>query len=264
MGGPGGCCGFLQVSQDFVNAHRTDADGLPYLDDYNDTSIPEDSSALQNYPVDPRLDYTVCRDGVPYLDYDVNFQKEWERDLPYGGPFHVKKMLPTKEEKAQFPLAPYFGNTVTNYNIIRYADVLLMRAEVAAWEGDLNTALQYVNMVRQRAMNSEVIKYPDGTPAANFNIGLYTSFPDKETAIKAVKMERRIELGMEGQRFFDLVRWGEAEQVMNKYFDFEKAYHTYLQNAQFSNFNNYYPIPTSEIDLSSVNGKPTLSQNPGY
>jgi hypothetical protein len=107
---------------------------------------------------------------------------------------------------------------------------------------------------------------PDGTPAANYVINTYqTPFPDQEFARKAVRFEHRLEFGMEGHRFFDLVRWGIADEVLNAYVAKEKTRRTYLNGATFKKgVNEYYPIPLAEIINSTVQGKNTLTQNPGY
>ena len=83
-------------------------------------------------------------------------------------------------------------------------------------------------------MNSQTVKTADGTAdAAKYRIGLYPSFSDKEEAIRALRTERRLEFALEGERFFDLVRWGIASDVMNTYFEHEKTFRSHLQNARF-------------------------------
>jgi hypothetical protein len=124
-----------------------------------------------------------------------------------------------------------------------------------------------VNRVRARAANPDgFVKNPDGNPAANYVIGLYnTTWSDQAIARKAVRFERRLELAMEGHRFFDLVRWGVAAPTINNYLAGEKDRRAYLIGASFTaGVNEYYPIPEQQIILSSINGVPTLQQNPGY
>ena len=144
--------------------------------------------------------------------------------------------------------------------------LLLWLAEIAVNDNDLSAAAGYVNQIRARAAKpAGFVKKSDGTPAANYLIGLYTSFPDKATALKAVQFEERLEFAMEGHRRFDLVRWGNANQVLNAYYTAEAAKRSYLKGVQFvSNKHEYFPIPIQEILNTQVDGQPTLVQNPGY
>lgn len=130
--------------------------------------------------------------------------------------------------------------------------MLLWRAEAAIELCDLATGLKYINQVRERAMNSQTVKTADGTAdAAKYRIGLYPSFSDKEEAIRALRTERRLEFALEGERFFDLVRWGIASDVMNTYFEHEKTFRSHLQNARFiKGTHEYGPIPQAVIDLA--------------
>ena len=221
--------------------------------------------------LDPRLDFTVGRRGIPYLDFDIaKFSglpgdknifpgKLFVIDQATYGPYRAKKFLPTQAEKDATDA--FLGTSNVNYSIHRYADILLLRAEVAVEESDLSTAMMYVNMVRNRAKDSEVIRFEDGTPAANYVIEPYTSFPDQDYARKAVRHERRLELALEGQRWYDLVRWGIAETVINEYFATEDRP---LLNGK-SYRSDFLPLPGSEIDVTrDDDGNPTLTQNPDY
>lgn len=212
-------------------------------------------------PLDPRLDHTVGRRGIPYLDFGLHSGKPWIRDQVYAGPYSPKKMVATKG----FYHATNRNNS-NNYRILRLAHVLLWRAEVAVEENDLETALTLVNQIRARAANPNgFVKMPDGSPAANYVINPYQSFTSQEEARKAVQFETRLEFGMEGHRFFDLVRWGIADQVLNAYLEKEKQKRIYLQGATFTKGRNeYYPIPLPEIINSTVGGQNMLQQNPGY
>jgi hypothetical protein len=149
---------------------------------------------------------------------------------------------------------------------MRYADVLLMAAEAEAEVGSLARAADLVNQVRTRAANpAGFVKNPDGSNAANYRIGNYPSFPSKEFAIRAIRFERRLELAMEGHRFFDLVRWGIAAENINEYFRVEQTKRQYLRGARFTaGKNEYFPIPEQAIVRSLKDGTPTLKQNPGY
>ncbi|MCG8308452.1 MAG: RagB/SusD family nutrient uptake outer membrane protein [Cytophagales bacterium] len=273
-----GCCGFLQPSQNLVNAHKTDENGLPLLDTFNDVDLANDQGIETNEPftppadnLDPRLDFTVGRRGIPYLDFDIQqFSnlpgdknifpgKLFVVDQATYGPYRAKKFLPTQAERDATDA--FLGVSNINYSIHRYADILLLRAEVAVEENDLSTALMYVNMIRNRAKNGEVIRFEDGTPAANYVVEPYPDFPDQGYARKAVRFERRLELALEGQRWYDLVRWGIAESVMNEYFATEDR--PLLDGKSYKS--DFLPLPGSEIDVTrDDDGNPTLIQNPDY
>lgn len=282
----GTCCGFFQPSYDLVNAFKTDANGLPLLDSYQQTEIANDfypSPVDPSQPfipysgnVDPRLDWTAGRRGIPYLDWGVHPGSSWIRNSSFGGPYLPVKRNFTKAQKGNGTdkLSWAGGSAAINIEIIRYADVLLWAAEAEVEVGDLEVARERVNEVRSRAskqecfvMQVDISGRPTTTPAASYLISTYTTpWTDKDYARKAVHFERRLELAMEGHRFFDLVRWGEADVVLNQYISSEEPKRELaLKNAQFvKGKHEYLPIPESEIINSSRNGTSTLSQNPGY
>lgn len=261
--GPGGCCGFFQPSQNLVNAFKTDENGLPLLDTFNETDVKNDQGLAATDPftpyegtLDPRLDWTVGRRGIPFLNWGLHPGRTWIRDQAFAGPYTSKKYTFYQGENAG---AESNTANANNYRAVRYADVLLMRAEVAVEENDLATALTIVNQIRDRADNV-VVTMPDGSPAANYKVGLYPSFPNQEYARKAVQFERRLEFGMEGHRFFDLVRWGNAAEVLNAYLAKESQKRTYLSGATFEKGKDeYFPIPQTQIDIEGSN---VLKQNP--
>lgn len=267
--GPGGCCGFYQPSQNLVNAHKTDALGLPLLDTFNESDVTSDEGINSNQPftpyagpVDSRLDWSVGRRGIPYLDWGIHAGKDWVRDQAYAGPYSPKKHI---AEKKFSGVSGWQNLNANNYRLIRYAHILLWAAECEVEIGSLEKAREYVNQVRARSANpASFVKKEDGTPAANYVVGLYPAFISKEYARKAVRFEHRLEFAMEGTRFFDLVRWAEAEQVLNAYLEKERLKRSYLNGAQFNPQNKYYPIPQQEIVNTTLNGVPTLQQNPGY
>jgi hypothetical protein len=274
-GGPGTCCGFLQPSQSLVNAYRVDEQGLPFLDTFNDQDVKNDqglrstdSFTPDTALLDPRLDWTVGRRGIPYLDWGPHPGQTWIRDQVNGGPYSPKKNVYYKSEEGQNTDGSGWtkGFTANNYTLIRYADVLLWAAETEAQLGNLDKATEYVNRIRKRAAHPEGwVKNPDGTPAANYKIGLYPLFPDKTSALKAIQFERKLELAMEGHRFFDLVRWGIAAQELNAYLRAESERRQYLKGATFeAGKDEYFPIPEQAIIQSAIDGVPTLQQNPGY
>jgi hypothetical protein len=259
-----------------ANAFQVDADGLPFLDiadvpvfknDYNIQSD-EDFEPDTTTPVDPRLDYTVGRRGIDYNGFGAHVGKEWIRAAPIAdisGPYLPKKSVYQESEIGVSRGQGDWGQERSgiNYNIMRYADVLLMAAEAAVETGDLATALNYVNQVRNRAANTSVVQAVDGSgPAANYVVGLYPSFPDQDFARQAVRYERRIELGMEGHRLFDLRRWGVTTTVLPQYYINETRV---IENfgpkvLPYQATFDLIPIPVDAIDLSQG----VLTQNPGY
>ena len=275
-GGDFGCCGFYQPSQNLVNAFKVDANGLPMLDgSYNATDLKNDQGITSSEPfapdnvtpLDARLDWTVGRRGIPYYDWGPHPGRSWIRDQQYAGPYSPKKHVYAKADIGSLTNAgSNHRQTAKNYNIIRYADVLLMAAEAEVEVGSLEKAREYVNIVRARAADPvSFVTDSLGNPAANYEAKPYLlPFPDKETARKAVRFERRLELAMEGHRFYDLVRWSIADQVLTNYVDVEKTKRTYLTSASFTKGKNeYYPISNRVIEVAAKGGN-TLVQNPGY
>ena len=274
--GPGNCCGFFQPSFELANSFRT-KEGLPLLDgSYNATENElvtdflidsnDDSFAPDSNPLDPRVDHSIGRRGIPYLDWIAHPGKKWIRKQDYAGPYSPKKYVYYKSQEGSFTDASSWtrGYAIMNYTIIRFADVLLMAAEAEVELGNLNAAMDLVNQVRTRAAQSaHWVKDPDGSNAANYVINGYTNFPDADYATKAVRMERKLELSGEGHRFFDLVRWGIASDELNTYLEYESKFlGTKFGGAKFTaGKNEYYPIPQTQIDIQ---GKEVLKQNPGY
>lgn len=286
---PFDCCSFYQPTFDLVNHFRTNpATGLPYLDDYDSHAVKSDMGLGSDKPftpdagtLDPRLDWTVGRRGLPYLDWGLHPGNDWIRNQRFAGPYSpIKHVYTQAEQDANGDQHSWGPGTAVNYNIIRYADVLLMAAEAEAQLGNLDKAESYVNMVRNRAANPDGFVYsyaddddPTGgystTPAANYLInpyptGNFTS-GGQAYALKAIYYERQIELAMEGHRFFDLVRWGIAATALNTYLQYESKITTDLPGAHFTDpKSNYFPIPQPQIDLMVKGGKSVLTQNPGY
>ncbi|MCE7060636.1 RagB/SusD family nutrient uptake outer membrane protein [Dyadobacter sp. CY343] len=268
--GPGGCCGFYQGSQNLVNAFKTDAKGLPMPKTFNDSDVKNDEGLLSSAPFEPytgaldsRVDWTVGRRGIPYIDWGVHPGRFWIRDQSYAGPYSSKKQIVSKAESGKT------GNprqTTNNYRLMRYDHVLLWLAECEVELGNLEEARRYVNLIRARAARPDgFVLTDDGKPAANYVVGLYTApWADVTSAREAVRFETRLEFAMEGHRFFDLVRWGIAIPVLNAYLDKEKNKRTYLSGARFEEKHQYYPIPQQAIVYSTKGGQASLVQNPGY
>jgi starch-binding outer membrane protein, SusD/RagB family len=304
----GMCCGFHQPSQNLVNAFKVDANGLPLFDTFNNTDLKHDAGIsseqafdIDTHPVDPRLDFTVSRRGIPYKDWGINRGSNWVRKQTDGGPYlPASKPFFNKSERYSLSTTTGWqtGINANNYRYLRYSHVLLWRAEVAAAEGDVATALTYVNMIRQRASNDRVMgrvlinqlpasAYPWGPgssdgdymtggsvdwsqPAANYNIGLYPSFANANDAMRAVQWEQRLEFATEGMRFFDLRRWDNLPnkiggksmaQVLN---DFKtgdlRVRPSFLKDAVFNEGDKYQPIPQAQLDLQEG----VLVQRPEY
>lgn len=275
-GGPAGCCGFHQPSQDLVNSFQVDAvNGLPLLDTYSATDVTNDDGIKSADPftphagpLDPRIDWTVGRRGIPYLDWGKHPGSVWIRDQSYGGPYAPIKNTHYKAQEGSLTTSSGWtsGYNANNLKLIRLSDVMLQLAEAEVELGNLERARALVNQIRQRAANPAGFVMDGANPAANYKVGLYTAtWTDQAVARKAVRFERRIELGMEGQRFFDLVRWGVAASVKNAYYAKEKAKRAYLNGATFTaGKNEIFPLPAKAITQSAKDGQPTLKQNPGY
>ena len=248
---PGAQYGFLRPSQNLVNSFKTNAAGLPVGDNVDVTATDF---------VDPRLDHSIAREGIPFLDLPAPYSTTWIRDLATYGPFSLKKRLVSPLGPHWLRVNPYTNDL--NYYVIRYPDVLLWKAEASIETGDYETGRALINQVRSRAQGSRKVQKLTGGDAANYNVAVYpNAFAGYDEAMRALKMERRLEFCLEGHRFFDLVRWGEAGTVINKYLEVEKTKRSYLSIANFQlGKNEYQPIPQNEIDLS----KGALKQNPGY
>lgn len=232
--------------------------------------------------VDPRLDFTAGRRGIPYNDWGLMPGASWLVSQAAQGPYNNKKNVVWQKDQA----TTYENRrTSINYNMIRFADVLLWAAEVEVEIGSLAKAESYVNLVRNRAANPAywIKTYIDpnspmsgftNVNAANYKIGLYTGqfeVQGKDFARNAVRFERKLELAMEGHRFFDLQRYdngtGYMANVLNAYIEHENNSFDYLilKGAKFTQGRNeLYPIPQSQIDLSREDGSATLVQNPNY
>jgi len=264
---PGGCCGFFQPTQDFVNSFRTDPDGLPYLDSYNDESVSSDQGILPETPfteytgrLDPRLDWAVGRRGIPYWDWGEHTGSDWIRDQSYAGPYSPKKQVYKKSQEGIYTEVGNWtsGYTANGYRMIRFADVLLLKAECEAKSMADDLGLGEVNLVRSRAANPDgFVKEEDGTtPAANYVIDLYPAFPDTSFALKAIRFERKLELGQEGHRYYDLQRWDQVLSELNRILEFEKTMpwgDMHYGRAIVESEDVNYPIPQRQIDISGGN-----------
>jgi len=302
----GMCCGFHCPSQNLVNAHKVDANGLPLFDTFNNTDLANDAGKGSEEtfkpddvtPLDPRLDFTVSRRGIPYKDWGVNRGASWVRKQSEGGPY-LPVAKPFFKKSQRFSLSTttgwQTGINANNYRYLRYSHVLLWRAEVAAFEGDVAKAKDLVNQIRTRAAADKVMGkvmkyelptsfYPWGNsapgaagsdidwsqPAANYKIGNYTAFANKDEAMKAVQWEQRLEFATEGMRFFDLRRWDKLPgkiagksmaEVLNSFATADlRVRAAFMKGATFDERDKYQPIPQSQLDLQPG----VIEQRPEY
>lgn len=242
-----GGCDFYKPSQNLVNAYRTDADGHPFIDTFNN----KDYDLTQD--ADPRLFLTVGLTGLPYefnSKYMMDASATWSRSNGLYG-YYVTLKQNVDPDCGYLVKGSWWG-TPMNRIVFRYADVLLERAEAYAQLNETGEAIKLVNEIRKRAKQSigMIANYPSDY-GVKFNISTYNGTYSQEDALKIVKMERRLEMGMESERFFDLVRWGEAEKVLNKYFAEETNNCSIYGDAHFTaNKNEYLPIPFSQVAAS--------------
>jgi hypothetical protein len=289
--GTGTCCGFHQPTQNLVNAFQVDAAGLPYVvttgtppNFKNDMGVLSTASFIQDTvtPVDPRLDFTVGRRGVPYLDWGIMRGSTWIRDQNNAGPYLNKKNMFLKKDKGALSTTTGWATGVNSnsYRMITYSHVLLWRAEVAAETSDLATATTLVNQIRARAAasapvmgrcrtfvlpNQTGLKIDITKPAATYHVAPYpATFPNQAYARTAIYTESRLEFAMEGFRHFDLVRWGLAATTINAYLVQDRAFRSLFGGVTPAVFtagkNEYWPIPQVQKDLQPG----VLTQNTGY
>ncbi len=248
-----GGCDFYKPSQNLVNAFRTGASGLPYLDDFNT----EDYDKSKDY-ADPRLFLTVGMPGFPY-EFNPNYlmreNSTWSRSNGLYG--YYTSLKHSVDPDSGYLIKGTWWGTPMNHIVIRYADVLLMRAEALAQlnDGRISEAISLVNSLRIRAKQSlSMISDYESLYGARMNIQIYSGEYSKEEALKIIKFERRLELALESDRFFDLVRWGDAPQVINAYYAAEADDCAIYSGASFTaDRNEYLPIPFAQ--LSASNGK---------
>lgn len=313
--GPATCCGFYQPSFSLVDAFKVDANGLPLLDGSFDNALLKSDQGVSAsdatyFPdvttaIDPRLDWTAGRRGIPFLDWGIMPGASWARAQGDAGPYiNIKNIYRKSQQGSQ---SESFGgwaanqSDAINFNMIRFSDIILWAAECEVEVGTLTEAERLVNLVRERAgrsvnvimgrltgygLNAKGEKdtslpiVDNAQPAANYQVKQYAGQiigGSKEHARQAVWFERRLELAMEGHRFFDLQRYdgtyggpepaGYMADIMNAYIAKNTSYdvnffaNTVMKGAKFTKGKNeLYPIPTKQIDLE----KGALKQNPGY
>ena len=248
-------CDFYKPSHNLVSAYRTNSDGLPMLDTFAD----EEYTVGSAQTVDPRLFVTVGVPGTPYMfnpSFMIAESNAWSRS---GGTFGYFVSLKQNVDPALTDSYLYLCDSQwassMNRIVLRYADVLLMRAEAQAQLGQTSEAIALVNQVRERAAGmatSSVVSNYSNKYGVHYAVGKYSGSYSKEEAMKIIKMERRLELAMESERFFDLVRWGDAATVLNKYYSTESEKMNFLSGSQFTaNKNEYLPVPFEQMAASN-------------
>ena len=248
-------CDFYKPSHNLVSAYRTNSDGLPMLDTFAD----EEYTVGSAQTVDPRLFVTVGVPGTPYMfnpSFMIAESNAWSRS---GGTFGYFVSLKQNVDPALTDSYLYLCDSQwassMNRIVLRYADVLLMRAEAQAQLGQTSEAIALVNQVRERAAGmatSSVVSNYSNKYGVHYAVGKYSGSYSKDEAMKIIKMERRLELAMESERFFDLVRWGDAATVLNKYYSTESEKMNFLSGSQFTaNKNEYLPIPFEQMAASN-------------
>jgi len=249
---PGG--DFNKPSDDLVNAFKTQ-NGLPMFNNFRDADYNETTDK-----VDPRLYHTVAIPGKPYKYTTINYEKNQSRNPNMYGYYSSIKENVDPASEYYVKTGPWYANS-KNTIVIRYADVILMKAEALIEKGDYAAALPLINQIRTRAkISTSLISFATNLNIATYQDGVNCTWT-QEFARNALRWERRLEFAMEGSRFFDLVRWGIADVVMNKYYLNEVNKHTYYQGAQFvKNKNEYVPVPIQQINYS----KGTYGQNYGF
>ncbi len=260
-----GCCGFHVPSHDLINAFKTTAAGLPDFDNYNQVDVAASGDYFTS-SFDPRLNHTVAIPGNPFK-YNTSyiFQRSWARAPEVYGAFASLKEAVAPNDPS-FQKIPPFMSSSKNWDIIRYDDVLLFRAEALIELGRQDEALPLINQLRTRAAAStNLLKQPNGGFSANYRVATYQPGVNctwsQDFARKALQWERRLEFATEGYRFFDLVRWGVAATTMNDYFNQEKTRSAHLTDALFEmGRDEYLPIPLNQINYS----RDLYQQNTGW
>ena len=242
---------FYKPSQNLVNAYKTGADGLPLIDTFNQNDYDKTADNA-----DPRLFLTVGMPGLPYMfnkNYIMEEKSIWSRSNGlYGYYVTLKQNVDPALIDSYLIKGSYWASSM-NRIVFRYADVLLERAEAYAQLGQTEEAVKLINQIRTRAAGSTqmIASYPN-TYGVKFYITNYRGSYSKDETVKMVKMERRLELGMESERFFDLVRWGDAATVLNKYYAEEIPHCAIYSNAHFTaNKDEYLPIPFKQLAASN-------------
>ncbi len=261
-------CGwdFHKPSQDLVDAFKT-KDGLPMFDDFDKEDAHPVNGVVTTQKWDPRLFHTVGMPTFPYKYEEAYTLTTSNSRNPNTYGFYCSMKEVPQRSKGETYDTPWQAFAMNDY-VLRYTDVMLMRAEALIETGNLSEARQIINDIRERAKNS--IQKHIAYAAKQCEIALYPEsyFQTKESARKCLRFERRLEMAMESSRFFDLRRWGVVSSTMNKYYENAKnykydgtSYAGYYKDAHFtSGKNEYFPVPYNQ--LYYIPG--LYKQNSGY
>ncbi|MBF9255728.1 RagB/SusD family nutrient uptake outer membrane protein [Pontibacter sp. 172403-2] len=266
------CCDFHKASYNMVNAFRVDDQGLPLFDTYNDAEVTASASAettnelpyFANNTWDPRLGHTVAIPDFPWKYQDILYDSTGSRQPATYGYFHSMKENVRTDSPGLYD--EFWMYNSKNQMEVRYDEVLLWKAEILIQLGREQEALPIINQIRERAANSTGrLKLPDGSFPVTYKVEPYVDGVninwDKNTAWEALVWENRLEMAMEGRRFYDLVRWGIAAEVMNTYFEKESKRHSWIEIAYFTKGRDeYLPIPQAQMNWSQG----VYKQNVGY
>lgn len=261
-------CGwdFHKPTQNLVNAFKTE-NGLPMFDTYNNVIAYPINGVPTAQKWDPRLFHTVGMPTFPYkYEAEYTMTKDNSRTPNTYGYYASLKEVPQRSKGETFD-NPWQAFAMNDY-VLRYSDVMLMRAEAMIETGNLQDARAIINDIRQRAKNSIDKHIPYAADQCEIALYPVSDFSSKEAARLRLQWERRLELAMENERYFDLRRWGIASKTLNTFFDTEKnsvydgqTYAQYYGEAHYTaGKNEYFPIPY--IQLFYVPG--LYTQNKGY
>jgi hypothetical protein len=259
------CCDFHKGSYNIVNAFRVDENGVPLFDSYNEAELKNNyEQYFDNNTFDPRLGHTIAVPGFPWKYQEVLYDSSGTRDPGIYGYLHSLKENVTTDSPGLWDEFWMFNSK--NQSEVRFAEILLWKAEILIKTGRHEEALPLINQIRERAANPvEKLRLPDGTYPTSYVVKPYVDGVNinwtPENAWEALVWENRLEMAMEGRRFYDLVRWGIVEEVMNAYFEKESQRHSWLNAAYFTaGRDEYLPIPQNQINFSQG----VYKQNPGY
>ncbi|WP_153799740.1 RagB/SusD family nutrient uptake outer membrane protein [Foetidibacter luteolus] len=261
------CCDFHKVSHTMVNAFKTDGNGLPDFTNYNNTDINGQAYVqyFKDHSFDPRMGHTVAIPGYPWkYNNNIMFEESGSRaPFQYG---YFNSMKEQVDPNCTCIFRPFYVYNSMNKKEIRYSEVLLWKAEILIQLDRFTEALPLINRIRTRAANSTArLKKNDGTLWMDYTLQTYQPGVNcnwtKDFAWQALMWENRLELACEGRRFFDLLRWGQLEPVMNAYINKEKTRFDWFSLGRFTaGRDEYLPIPQAQMNWS----KGSYKQNPGY
>jgi starch-binding outer membrane protein, SusD/RagB family len=260
------CCDFHKSSYTMVNAFRVDANGLPLFDTYNNAEITNKNDYFATNNWDPRIGHTVAIPGLPWkYQKDLLFDSSGARDPNNYGYFNSLKE--NVESNSPGLVNLFWMWNSKNVISIRYDRILLFKAEILIQLGRDQEALPIINQIRQRAANStSQLTFANGTPTLPYKISLYEDGVNcnwtHDFAWKALMWEDRLEFAMEGERWYDLVRWGIAGPTINAYF--AKEYprgRSWMKDGHFTTGRDeFMPIPQPQMNYSYG----VYKQNVGY